>query len=144
MYLLQYNIQLFQLHVSTPMSHLQALIFKNYQYILSYSFLCLSRTIAIAIPLCITKPGFSPGFVMHKCNNYTTQSFLSLNCVYIFLVDPVYMSFFIGLHVCYFGLVVLISVIGSVEDTSRVVNAHFFSLFRYFEEKRRERNDVMC
>ena len=29
-------------------------------------FLCLSRTIAIGIPLCITKPGLSPGFVMHK------------------------------------------------------------------------------
>ena len=32
---------------------------------MSYSFLCLSRTIAIEIPLCITKPGLSPGFVMH-------------------------------------------------------------------------------
>ena len=39
------------------MSHLQALIFKY------YSFLCLSRTIAMGIPLCITKPGLSPGFV---------------------------------------------------------------------------------
>ena len=29
-------------------------------------FLCLSRTIAIGIPLYITKPGLSPGFVMHK------------------------------------------------------------------------------
>ena len=28
---------------------------------MSYSFLCLSRTIAIGIPLCITKPGLSPG-----------------------------------------------------------------------------------
>ena len=34
--------------------------------VLSYSFLCLSWTIAIGIPLCITKPGLSPGFVMHK------------------------------------------------------------------------------
>ena len=31
-------------------------------------FLCLSRTIAIWIPLCITKPGLSPSFVMHKSN----------------------------------------------------------------------------
>jgi hypothetical protein len=29
-------------------------------------FLCLSRTIAIGIPLCITKPGLSPGFVYYK------------------------------------------------------------------------------
>ena len=36
-------MQLFWLHVSTPMSHLQALIFKNYQYILSYSFLSYSN-----------------------------------------------------------------------------------------------------
>ena len=34
--------------------------------VLSYSFLCLSRNIEIGIPLCITKPGLGPGFVMHK------------------------------------------------------------------------------
>ena len=54
------------------------------------------------------------------------------------------MSFCIGLRVWYFGLVVLINVIGPVEDTSRVVNAYFFSLFRYFEKKRRKRTDAMC
>ena len=56
MYLLQYNIyNLFYLHVSTLLSHLQALIFKNYWHILCYSILILTRTIAIGIPLCITE-----------------------------------------------------------------------------------------
>ena len=53
------------------MSHLQALISRNIvhivlQFLCLTVFLCLSRTIAIGIPLCITKPGLSPGFVMHK------------------------------------------------------------------------------
>ena len=45
--------------------------FQELLYLLFYSFyvlqvFCLSQTVAIGIPLCITKPGLSPGFVMHK------------------------------------------------------------------------------
>ena len=61
------------------MSHLQTLIFKNYLYILSYSFLCLSRTIAIGIPLCITKPGLSLGFVIQEPNLWNSLRWLSVN-----------------------------------------------------------------
>ena len=52
------------------MSHLQALIPRTIVHIalqfLCLTVFCLSRTIAIGIPLCITKPGLRPGFVMHK------------------------------------------------------------------------------
>jgi hypothetical protein len=33
-----------------------------------------------------------------------------------------------------FGFVVLVSVVGPVEHTLRVINASFFALFRYFEK----------
>ena len=67
MYLLQYNIYsylatCFDSYESSSGINIQELLV----HIVLQFFLCLSRTIAIGIPLCITKPGLSHGFVIYK------------------------------------------------------------------------------